>query len=51
MFGWSDMNQLNHDPAFAELRENPIVRAFAAEAAAMVTLPPPVGSGGLPDQV
>jgi TolB-like protein/tRNA A-37 threonylcarbamoyl transferase component Bud32 len=48
-FGWADMNQLNHDPAFAVLRENAEIRQVAAEAAGRVTLPAPVGSGGLPD--
>ena len=47
-FGWADMNQLNHDPAFAVLRERDDIRELAAEAASRVTLPPPVGSGGLP---
>ncbi|MFN2400237.1 MAG: protein kinase [Gemmatimonadaceae bacterium] len=49
LLGWSDLNQLNHDPAFSDLRESPDVRALAAQAASVVTLPPPVGSGGLPD--
>jgi TolB-like protein len=47
-FGWSDINQLNHDPAFGELRERVEIRELGAEAASRVTLPPPVGSGGLP---
>jgi len=47
-FGWADMNQLNHDPAFAALREHDDIRELGAEAASRVTLPPPVGSGGLP---
>jgi serine/threonine-protein kinase len=48
-FGWADMNQLNHDPAFAELRERDDIRELGAEAASRVTLPPPVGSGGFPN--
>jgi serine/threonine-protein kinase len=48
-FGWADLNQLNHDQAFAALRESPEIRQIASEAGARVTLPPPVGSGGLPD--
>ena len=48
-FGWADMNCLNHDPAFAELRESAEIRQLGAEAATKVALPPPVGSGGLPD--
>jgi serine/threonine-protein kinase len=47
-FGWADMNQLNHDPAFGELRERAEIRELGAEAASRVTLPPPGGSGGLP---
>jgi eukaryotic-like serine/threonine-protein kinase len=47
-FGWADLNQLNHDPAFANLRESAEVRNLGAQAASRVTLPPPVGSGGLP---
>lgn len=47
-FGWSDLNQLNHDPAFAVLRERSEIRQLGTEAVSRVTLPPPVGSGGLP---
>ena len=47
-FGWADLNQLNHDPAFTLLRERHEVRELGAQAAAKVNLPPPVGSGGLP---
>jgi serine/threonine protein kinase len=47
-FGWSDLNQLNHDPAFAVLRERTEIRELGTAAASRVTLPPPVGSGGLP---
>ncbi len=47
-FGWADMNQLNHDPAFGLLRERSDVRELGSEAASRVVLPPPVGSGGLP---
>ena len=47
-FGWADLNQLNHDPAFDLVRERGDVRELGAEAASRVTLPPPVGSGGLP---
>jgi len=47
-FGWSDLNQLNHDPAFAGLRERNEIRQLGTEAVSRVTLPPPVGSGGLP---
>ncbi len=46
--GWADMNQLNHDPAFALLRERSDVRELGSEAASRVVLPAPVGSGGLP---
>jgi len=48
-FGWADMNQLNHDRAFVSLRESAEMRRLASEARSKVTLPPPVGSGGLPD--
>jgi tetratricopeptide (TPR) repeat protein len=48
-FGWADMNCLNHDPAFAELRESGEIRQLGSEAATRVTLAPPVGSGGLPE--
>ena len=47
-FGWADLNQLNHDPAFALLRERHEIRELGARAVSRVTLPPPVGSGGLP---
>ena len=47
-FGWADLNQLNHDPALDLVRERGDVRELGAEAASRVTLPPPVGSGGLP---
>jgi len=47
-FGWADMNQLNHDPAFTLLREWGEIRELGARAASRVVLPPPVGSGGLP---
>ncbi len=46
--GWSDLSQLDHDPAFAALGDRRI-RELCIEAAAAVVLPPPVGSGGLPD--
>ena len=45
--GWADLPWLHHDPAFAELREQPALGELCAEAAARVALPPPVGSGGL----
>jgi serine/threonine-protein kinase len=45
--GWADLPWLHHDPAFAAVREQPTLRELCAEAAARVTLPPPVGSGGL----
>jgi serine/threonine-protein kinase len=45
---WSDRQQLNHDPAFAVLRERESVAALAARASELVSLPPPVGRGGLP---
>jgi tetratricopeptide (TPR) repeat protein len=47
-FGWADMNQLNHDPAFTLLREWGEIRELGSRAASRVVLPPPVGSGGLP---
>ena len=47
-FGWADMNQLNHDPAFTLLRDRPDIWELGAEAASRVVLPPAVGSGGLP---
>jgi TolB-like protein len=46
--GWADLNQLNHDPNFAQLRDNAELRALTTDAKARVTLSPPVGSGGLP---
>jgi serine/threonine-protein kinase len=46
--GWSDLNQLNHDPNFGEAREREDFRALAADAFGRVKLPPPVGSGGWP---
>ncbi len=47
-FGWADLNQLNHDPAFDLFRGSYEIRELGAEAASKVILPPPVGSGGLP---
>ena len=45
--GWADVIWLRHDPAFETLRDAPDVRRVCAVAASRVTLPPPVGSGGL----
>ena len=45
--GWADVIWLRHDPAFNTLRDAPDVLRLCADAASRVTLPPPVGSGGL----
>lgn len=45
--GWADVIWLRHDPAFETLRDSPDVRRLCADATSRVTLPPPVGSGGL----
>ncbi|GLC25153.1 protein kinase domain-containing protein [Roseisolibacter agri] len=45
--GWSDVPWLRHDPAFAVLRDDADVRRVCAAGLSRVTLPPPVGSGGL----
>lgn len=47
--GWADVHRLSHDVNFAELRERDRVRQLAARASSVVTLPPPVGPGGLPN--
>jgi eukaryotic-like serine/threonine-protein kinase len=47
--GWADLLQLDHDPAFAALGDRRI-RDVCIQAAAAVVLPPPIGSGGLPDK-
>lgn len=47
-FGWSDMNQLNHDPNFQTVAARDHLREIAMEAAGRVKLPPAVGTGGLP---
>jgi serine/threonine-protein kinase len=47
-FGWADRQQLNHDPAFAVLRERDDVRRMTAAASELAFLPPPVGRGGMP---
>jgi hypothetical protein len=46
--GWANGQQLAHDPAFEELKERADVRELIAGAGEVVTLAPPVGSGGLP---
>ncbi len=45
--GWADVIWLRHDPAFNTLRDAPDLLRLCADAASRVTLPPPVGSGGL----
>ena len=45
--GWADFNWLRHDPAFEILRDGSEVQRICADAAARVSLAPPVGSGGL----
>lgn len=47
--GWADLHQLNHDRNFDALRDRDSFRQLTARAASLVTLPPPVGSGALPD--
>ena len=46
--GWANRQQLAHDPAFDELKERADLRRLLAEASELVTLTPPVGSGGMP---
>ena len=45
--GWADVTGLRHDPSFETLRDTEEVQRLCADAASRVTLPPPVGSGGL----
>jgi TolB-like protein len=45
---WCDVQQLNQDPAFDEIRERPEVQQLVRRARDAVTLPPPVGTGGMP---
>ncbi len=45
--GWSDVTWLRHDPAYAALRDDADVRRLCAAGLSSVTMPPPVGSGGL----
>jgi serine/threonine-protein kinase len=47
-FGWSDLNQLKHDPNFGDIREREDFRELCADALRRVILPPPVGNGGWP---
>ena len=44
---WADVPTMRSDPAFTTVRDTPEMRRVVAEAAARVTLPPPVGTGGL----
>ena len=46
--GWANQQQLAHDPAFDELKERSDLRRLLVEASELVTLAPPVGSGGMP---
>jgi len=46
--GWANRQQLAHDPAFAGLKERADVQRFLIQASELVTLAPPVGSGGMP---
>ena len=43
----TDVPTMRSDPAFAQLRDTQEMRRVTADAAARVTLPPPIGSGGL----
>ena len=45
--GWADCTWLRHDPSFEHLRDAPVIGRLCREGASRVTLPPPVGSGGL----
>ena len=45
--GWADLPWLHRDLAFVNMRDRDDVRLLCARAAARVTLPAPVGSGGL----
>jgi eukaryotic-like serine/threonine-protein kinase len=45
--GWADETLMRGDPAFRALRDTSEMRGVIDEAAARVTLPPPIGSGGL----
>jgi serine/threonine protein kinase/tetratricopeptide (TPR) repeat protein len=45
--GWADLAWLRHDPAFVALRDTEEAQRLCIDAASRVTLPPPVGSGGL----
>ncbi len=47
--GWADVHQLAHDPCFDTMRDTAALRAVLARATSLVTLPPPVGSGGFPE--
>ena len=47
--GWADVHQLASDPCFDALRDTGALRALLARATSLVTLPPPVGSGGFPE--
>ena len=45
--GWAHETLMRGDPAFGALRDTSEMRGVVADAAARVTLPPPIGSGGL----
>ena len=47
--GWADVHQVGSDPCFDTLRDTAAMRALMARATSLVTLPPPVGSGGFPE--
>ena len=46
--GWANRQQFAHDPAFAGLKERTDLQRLLIQASELVTLAPPVGSGGMP---
>lgn len=46
--GWANRQQFAHDPAFAALKERAELQRLLIQASELVTLAPPVGSGGMP---
>jgi TolB-like protein len=46
--GWANRQQFVHDPAFADLKDRVDLQRLMIQASEQVSIPPPVGSGGMP---
>ncbi len=47
--GWADLPRLQSDVVFESWRDRPELSRLMASAASALTLPPPVGNGGMPE--